>query len=727
MTAAVVTFGCSNTSSSSSQDVTLSGNWQFVMSTDGSFASVNNTCQPGTTGLAPACVGGFLLQKNGSVTGQVLYSLVALPQAVPPMTCGGAAPISGTVNGQSVKLTASAGNQTFSLTGNLSADGKTMAGTYSLAGQGCGTAQSGMQWTATLVPSLSGSVQGSFYSTTGSSVVPNERFSVSGSLAQGPNIGAGSATITGNLNFQNYPCASTASVNGEISGNTASLQVFASNGSNIGTITPIFVSTPSGYVLSGSGANGYSITTTKCPSPSTSGGDVGNVCLAMGNLSTTATGLTQFSNQACTQPLTLTPPSLSFPAQLLGTPATSQSITLTNTDPSGATLTGLSLSIPPSSNDFNALSTFTEQDNCAGSQLNTPFDLGPQQSCTVTVSFAPQQSCPWVSSASQCQPFHSNAQGSLVTVQGIPSAINETSLRVPISGTGVSILQPSIPELDFGAESPPTVANPQGEASAPQSVTFTNQGNSPVQILPTVSSSSCGATPGISTVQLPRPLIAGLVSGIQIVSSIGPAPSSVSYACDVDSDLDGNPQPDFPIVSDGCSGQTLATLQSCTVSLRFQPGQRAGQLSTGLHFFMQLNTLQCTSSVTTECEIDAGRFPVELKTSPLSPLRVLPSAGINFGFVPRGEMSLPVTITLFNDPQDPAAQTITFTGTGNPVSGDFTILNGCGASLAPGSSCTMTVTFAPTVIGFDKGSIAIGYKLGNVPGIQTIFFRGMGE
>jgi hypothetical protein len=311
-------------------------------------------------------------------------------------------------------------------------------------------------------------------------------------------------------------------------------------------------------------------------------------------------------------------------------------------------------------------------------------------------------------------------------VQGIPSTTNETSLKMPISGVGLSILQPSIPELDFGAESPPTVANPQGETSSPQSVTFTNQGISPVQILPPVSSSSCGATPGVSTVQLPRPLTAGVASGIQVVSSIALSPPTVSYACDVDSDLNGAPQPDFPIVSDTCSGQTLASLQSCTITLRFQAGQRAAQLTTGLDFFLELNTLQCTSAITTDCEIDAGRFPVELKTSPTGPLRVLPSAGINFGFVQKGDSSLPVTITLFNDPQDPQAQTINFTGI-TQSSADFPVTNACGASLASGSSCTMTAIFTPSTVGFEQGSVAIGYNLGSASGIQTVFLRGEGQ
>jgi hypothetical protein len=714
--------GCGNGGTSASgSGSAVAGNWQFQMNTDGSFASTNSICAP-----PMVCVSGFLTQTNGSLTGQLLYSFAAVPQTSPPTLCGGSATVTGKISGQNVSLNAIAGSQAFTFTGTLSSDGSTMSGSYSSSGPGCGTAQSGMQWTANSVPPLNGTFLGNFYSTNGSSVASNRAFQVTGTLAQGPNIGASSATVSGMLTFQGYPCASTASVNGQISGNSVSLQVFATNGLNVGTISPIFNSTPSGYVLNGAAGTGYNLTTKTCPSPSGTGGDAGIICLALGTYSNELNNPLQFSNLACMLPITVTPASLAFPLQLVGSPQTSQSITLTNSDPSGTTLTGLSLSLAPTSNDFNQQTTFGEQDNCAGSQLNTPFNLGPQQSCTVTVLFTPQESCPWISSPSQCPPFQNRNQTSLVTVHGLPSSDGETSLKVPIAGIGMSAIEASIPELDFGAEAPPAIAIPQGEPSPPQSVTFTNQGNSPVQILPSVSSPPCGSTPGVSMVQLPRPLVGGVVSGIQVVSSTNLAPPSVSYVCDVDSDLNNNPQPDFPITADSCSGQTLAPLQSCTVTLQFQPGQRAGLLTSGLDFFLELNTLQCTSTTTTDCEIDAGRFPVELKTSPLSPLRVLPAAGFNFGLMPIGQPSLPLTITLFNDPQDPHAQTVTFTGS-TLTGADFAVTNNCGASLSPGNSCTMTVIFTPSIVGFDQGSLVVGYDLAGIGGIQTLSFRGTGQ
>ena len=152
---------------------------------------------------------------------------------------------------------------------------------------------------------------------------------------------------------------------------------------------------------------------------------------------------------------------------------------LTNTDPSNATLSGLSLSFNPQSgatslfgpSDFNGVPNFTSQDNCASS-AGSPFALASQQSCTITISFSPQQSCPWLPSTalggeppSAC-PFPLAAT---LTVNSPTSADSNTAFAVPISGLGVSALVPSTPELDFGSEA-------LNETSVPQTLSFTNQG-----------------------------------------------------------------------------------------------------------------------------------------------------------------------------------------------------------------------------------------------------------
>jgi len=689
--------------------------------------------------------GGFLLQNNESVTGGVVYA-ISLPQknASPQLCSSGAAPVTGQVSGQAVTLSVVAGPQTFNLTGTLSADGSTMMGTYTssdgavdMQGSKCGTAQTGLSWSAISVPSVTGSYQGSFHSGSANSGAPlllaGQDFQVTGALTQGNNIGASSATVTGVLNFQNYPCLTTAYVTGEISGNSVSLQVFASNGLIVGQIgypgPAVFENSASGggYLLHGTAA--YSLTTSTCPTKTNNPGDSGNFCLELGN----ATG--------CTEPVLLSPATLVFPAQAIGSSPTSQQITLTNTDPSGSTLNGLTLSFapqaivtnpfayfPPGSptpgptySDFNGLANFAEQDTCASSQ-GAPFSLASGHSCTITISFLPQESCPWVpvaSSGNEGEPpsLCPNHQYAELTVNSPKSADSEKAFSVLISGTGLSALVPSVPEIDFGSEA-------QSETSPPQQLTFSNQGVAPVQILPALSQSPCPPSNSKEPFILSRPLTSGVASDFQVAwGNIAPAGASpylntVGYTCDLDP---GSLKPNFQITEDSCSGNLIAPLGFCSLSVSFAPQPQTATAS-GLDYFLELNTLQCTSNVTADCEIDSGRFPVELKANPASPLRMTPGAGLDFGIQPMNQTTNPLNITLYNDPKDPNSQTINFTG--NVVNGDYAETDDCGSSLAPGNSCTMMVTFKPKIVGFDPGFISITYTVSQV---QTIYLRGTGH
>ena len=732
-------WGCGGSSSNnSSSNGALAGNWQFSLTapTDGSFAGPANSaaCVPTTTGgPIPICFSGFLLQSKASVSGQVAYS-ISIP-GLPPTTCGGSAVTTGTVSGQTVTLTVVAASQTFALSGTLSADGSTMAGTYTtVATQNCGSAQTGLQWSATLVPTLSGAVQGNLHSTGGAGdPAANQEFAVTGFLRQGPNIGANNASVTGTLNFQGYPCLDTASVNGQISGSSVVLQLIAQNGLVVGQIgTPpdspsgptnagpvtFQSSATGGHMLQGSG--GYGVSTKACPSGGTSPEDGGYICLGLG------------STTSCAQPLSLSPALLTFPAQPVGSSATSQTIKLTNTDATGATLNQLQVFAAFSPSDFDGVPNFTEQDNCS-STTGATFSLAPQQSCMITIFFSPQQSCTWLpessggASPSQCPPFlpfrpvqltspPAPALTGTVRVQcpdcqAITSDGNALFI-VPITGLGISAIQPTAPEIDFGAEDATL-----NEVSPPQSVTFANQSSSAVQILPAMAAPPCG-NPG-STALLARPSSPGTVPGIQIVTgAVNAASSSIQYVCDVDTT---SQKPNFQIVSDDCSGTLLTPQQSCSLAVVYapQPVESGGNLD----YFLQLNTLQCPSTTTTDCEIDSGRFPVELKSGLASPLRLSPGAGLDFGTWPSGQTSYPpLTITLSNDNRIATPQTISFQAIA--PKGDYAEIDNCGISLAPGSSCTMSITFTPKVIGFDQGSITITY---NNSQFQVISLRGFGQ
>lgn len=500
--------GSGGASGDPQQSTGLSGNWQFKV-----FRNPDPNYPPNQPyGLQ----GGFLLENNGSVTGQAVYSVYDTQNGQPVVCNSGSATITGTTtNGQTV-LTAAAGTQsstaagigqTYTLTITSSSNGM-ISGTYTatagttILSDGtqvpCGIAAPapGLPWSAVSVPPLTGTVQGFFHSEA-SEPLTHQDFVVSGSLTQGPNIGASNATVTGTLSFINlatnlsdYPCLSSAAVNGQITGNTLVLQIIGTNGAEEGQIGAVnsemsavtLNSTPNGYVLQGgvAGVPGYAVNTKACPGSglATVAGDYGNICLALN------------STTGCQQPIILSPASLIFPPQLLGAAPTAQTITLTNS--SGSTASGLTLSWNENGDptfggesNFDGLPSFTETDACGtgGAPSNgQPFDLAAGQSCSITVTLSPQESCPWLpfvptgasgpslaGAAPEYCPFPQSALLT-ATVSSPPSADSDQLFSVPITGIGLSAVEPSIPELDFGAEEP---LNPP-EASLPQMVTFTN-------------------------------------------------------------------------------------------------------------------------------------------------------------------------------------------------------------------------------------------------------------
>ena len=749
---------CGGSSSNSQGSATLSGNWQFTLTpqTDG------NPKDPTFNG---GLEGGFLLQNDGSASGQVVYSITSSASAPGPCNSG-STPVTVTISGQNVTLTAVAGTQTFVLSGTLSANGSAMMGTYTSTagtaadGSVCGYAETGSSWSAISVPPITGTIEGNFHSTEPGTSLTNQDFAVSGVLTQGENIGASNATVTGTLSFIDpitelsvYPCFSVASVNGQISGKSVILQIIATNGADIGqigeptgsptSVNPVtFDSVQGGYILHGVGPS-YIVATSACPGnlgAASTAGDSGDICLALN------------STTACQQPITLTPAVITFPAQPLESAPTTQAITLANN--SSASLSGLTLNFANEGDnsfggqsDFNGLASYAETDACGANgtpSLGQPFSLAVGQSCSITVTFSPQEGCPWLpfgvppsinGAAPEWCPLQQSAE---VSVTSPSSADIDKVFAVPITGTGVSAIQPSAPELDFGAEEQ---YNPP-EASLPQMLSFTNVSGYPVQIL---GRASC-VNPVKGQNKLPHPLLAtSPVAGLQVVANgsgllpISADPgNTVSYICDSDS---GTKLPNFQISEDTCTGTLLAAQASCSLQFAYVPQPNNNILipSGGLDYFLELNTLQCwpagtLPSPSNPCEIDSGRFPVELKSNGPSSLRMSPGAGLDFGNQATGKTS-----SLLNDPNLTYPQctaqdcsTVTFVGK-ILVSGNYSESEDCPATLAQGSSCTLTVTFKPGSVGLDIGLLTINYSQVSNSGVVTlgnpqfVYLRGTGQ
>lgn len=434
--------------------LTLSGNWQFTMSPQ---VDANNQVL-----FLGGLQGGFLLQNNGSATGAAQYA-VSFPGLFVPCNTGSAA-VTGTISGQNVALTAVAGTQTFALTGVLSLESTSMTGTYTSTagtapdGSPCGSVEpalgqnsSGLQWSATLVPPITGAIQGSFLSTGGTAGLSEQVFPVSGSLTQAANTGASSAAVTGTLSFLNsstntsdYPCFSFASVYGEISGNSVNLGIYGTDQSEWGLIGESIGSQGStgvnqvtfdfvngGYVLHGAGPS-YLVATVACPGGLgniETAGDFGNLCLALNGAA------------ACEQPITLTPSTVTFPEVVLGSPPVTQTITLANA--SGTIISGMVLTL---TNDSGA-TNFTETDSCGANgapSQGKAFTLVSAQSCAITVGFAPEEICAPETPPAQCP--------APLTATLTVTSPNYNPVLVPITGTGVNGNASSASEPAFGKE-----------------------------------------------------------------------------------------------------------------------------------------------------------------------------------------------------------------------------------------------------------------------------------
>ena len=98
----------------------------------------------------------------------------------------------------------------------------------------------------------------------------------------------------------------------------------------------------------------------------------------------------------------------------------------------------------------------------------------------------------------------------------------------------------------------------------------------------------------------------------------------------------------------------------------------------------------------------------------LIPTLAVSPTSLNFGVQPVGVTSGPKTVTLTNNTSDPIpfpGTSVTFSGTN---AADFTSpSNTCGASIAAGASCTVTVVFKPSVAAGESATLVITVVITN--------------
>jgi hypothetical protein len=232
----IVTLSCgSGKHSSTSTSSPLSGNWQLTL------VRHANTEQ--------FIFSGFLLQSGNNVSGSLTLSA----------GCVGVGSVTGTFDGQNLQLTIGGFGQDFSLTATLPSGtsvATSLAGQFSTLQGGCiGFASTGT-WSAVRVQPLTGPFHGTVVLGTG---ITATTIGVSGTMSQGPNIGASNATLSGTLNetSTNLFCSYLGNITltGLIGGSNANLTLYGYDGSQVGQIVNAIVA-PDGTSLTTVGGTG---------------------------------------------------------------------------------------------------------------------------------------------------------------------------------------------------------------------------------------------------------------------------------------------------------------------------------------------------------------------------------------------------------------------------------------------------------------------------------------
>jgi sugar lactone lactonase YvrE len=406
----------------------------------------------------------------------------------------------------------------------------------------------------------------------------------------------------------------------------------------------------------------------------------------------------------------ITPGSLSFSSQIIGTSSAAKSVTVQSSGSGPLQITNVTLTGP-----------FTQTNTCSGS-------IAPGASCAISVTFSPSA----VGAASGVLSITDNAGAQTVNVTGngnapvtfspttlsfgtlavantsapvavtvtnrLSTALAFTGISVPAGGAftiasntcgsgiaagGACTVGVTFTPAAIGATSG-TLTFSDSAINSPQTVSLSGTGSAPVTLSATslsFSSTAIGSTSSSKSVTLTNHLSSLLtISGI--VTS-GP----------------------FGVASNTC-GTSVAAGASCTVGVTFTP--TATGTATG--------ALAFTDS--------AGNSPQTVSLSGTgsgssSPV-TLSAASLNLGTSTIGTTSAAVTVTLTN--RQSTSLSITTVG----ISGPFAISsNTCGATLAAGASCAVGVTFTPIATGAASGLLTFTDSASNSP--QTVSLSGSGS
>jgi YVTN family beta-propeller protein len=219
------------------------------------------------------------------------------------------------------------------------------------------------------------------------------------------------------------------------------------------------------------------------------------------------------------------------------------------------------------------------------------------------------------------------------------------------------------------------------------------------------------ATPAPVFSAAPSPLAFGRVADF---TTSGPTPLTVTDAGNADLTisgftLTGTNAADFAIYTDGCSGTTVPANGACAVEVTFTPTVVGSETATLTFSDNAADTPQTVSLTGTGLAAPVTSFSPGSVTFPGQVINT-PSA------------STPVILT------NAGTGAMTIRVGGISTTGDFSQTSNCPISpntLGVGSKCTINVTFTPTVVGPDAGSLQIADDAADSPQMVTLTGTGL--
>jgi phospholipase C len=151
-------------------------------------------------------------------------------------------------------------------------------------------------------------------------------------------------------------------------------------------------------------------------------------------------------------------------------------------------------------------------------------------------------------------------------------------------------------------------------------------------------------------------------------------------------------------------GTSLASGAECTITVTFTPTQSGPREGT-LYFE----------------STDAAAVQMLYLVGTGTGVVYSPVAGLKFPVTPVGSTSAPIPLTMTLSSSAPSSLVV---GTFTPSAGFAVQTNNCPASLAPGTSCTIDLTFTPTTTGTTSGTLSILSSDFTSP--QTVKLQGTG-